>query len=163
LIRRVSRNESEHFHNLAAIRERRKNKKEKFMNSEATLDKSAEEQVNDSTRSRGSHFYRPRVDIVEQGDELQLVLDMPGVKPTEIDVQWKDGELRVHGPVNLRQTPETRYLMQEYGVGNFDRTFRVSEQIDASRIRAEYLDGVLTLHLPKVEAAKPRKIAVTGS
>ncbi len=52
------------------------------------------------------------------------------------------------------------YLLREYGVGDFYRTFRVSEQIDASRIEAEYADGVLKLHLPKVEAVKPRKITV---
>jgi HSP20 family molecular chaperone IbpA len=101
------------------------------------------------------------VDILEQNDELQLVVDMPGVKASEIDVRFEDGQLHLHGPVAPRQTPETRYLLQEYGVGDFDRTFRVSEQIDGSKIRAEYADGVLTLHLPKVEAAKPRKIAVT--
>ncbi len=59
-----------------------------------------------------------------------------------------------------RQSEQTRYLLREYGVGDFYRTFRVGEQVDASRIAAEFVDGVLTLHLPKVDAAKPRKIAV---
>jgi HSP20 family protein len=54
-------------------------------------------------------------------------------------------------------------LLQEYGVGDFYRTFKVSEQIDSTRISAEYHDGVLTIHLPKVEAAKPRKISVQSS
>ena len=48
----------------------------------------------------------------------------------------------------------------EFGVGDFFRTFRVSEQVDATQITADYRDGVLTLHLPKAAAAKPRKIAV---
>jgi HSP20 family molecular chaperone IbpA len=51
-------------------------------------------------------------------------------------------------------------LLHEYGVGDFYRTFRVSQQVDASRITAEYENGVLTLHLPKAEAARPRKIEV---
>src|SRR5262249_35184697 len=131
------------------------------MNIEMTMATGPEEQVAGAERTRSGHFYRPGVDILEQNDELQLVVDMPGVKASEIDVRFEDGQLHLHAPVKPRQTPETRYLMQEYGVGDFDRTFRVSEQIDGSKIRAEYADGVLTLHLPKVEAAKPRKIAVT--
>ena len=50
--------------------------------------------------------------------------------------------------------------MQEYGVGDYFRTFQVSEAVNAAKISAQYADGVLTLHLPKVEAVKPRKIAV---
>ena len=52
------------------------------------------------------------------------------------------------------------YLVKEYGVGDFRRTFRVSESIDASKIAAEYADGVLRLHLPKAESARPRKVPV---
>ena len=61
-----------------------------------------------------------------------------------------------------RQEAQGPYLRQEYGVGDFYRTFRVSEQIDASRISAQYAAGGLTLHLPKVEAVKPRKIKVAA-
>jgi HSP20 family protein len=52
------------------------------------------------------------------------------------------------------------FLLREYGVGDNCRTFRISEQIDPSRISAELPDGVPTLHLPKAETAKPRKIKV---
>lgn len=111
-------------------------------------------------RTRGGRHYRPNVDILELPDELLLLADMPGVKPGEIDIRFEDGELAIYGPAAARQTPETDYLLMEYGVGDFYRTFRVSEQIDATKIRAEYSDGVLRLHLPKVEAVKPRKIQV---
>jgi len=133
------------------------------MSAETTVAKPLEEQADSVERTRSGHFYRPLVDIIEQPEELQLIVDMPGVKSDEIDIRFEDGELHLQGPVNLRQPAETRFLLQEYGVGDFDRTFRVSEQIDASKIRAECADGVLTLHLPKIEAAKPRKIAVTAS
>jgi HSP20 family protein len=59
-----------------------------------------------------------------------------------------------------RTSEQGRYFLREYGVGDFQRNFEVGEQIDAERISAEYSDGVLTLHLPKVVAARPRKIAV---
>jgi HSP20 family protein len=54
-------------------------------------------------------------------------------------------------------------LLREYGVGDFRRAFRVGNQIDATRISADFADGVLRLHLPKIEAAKPRKISVQPS
>ena len=54
------------------------------------------------------------------------------------------------------------YFLREYGVGDYYRSFQISEAIDAGKISAEYADGVLTLHLPKTEAVKPRKIAVSA-
>ena len=59
-----------------------------------------------------------------------------------------------------RQEESTEYLVHEYGIGDYYRTFRVSEAIDAAKITAEYADGVLTLRLPKAESTKPRKIDV---
>lgn len=125
---------------------------------EATMEKRSE--VGPQTeRTRGGQMYRPNVDILEKQDELLVVADLPGVKGSEIDIRFEDGELTIHGPAAARQDG-IRYLLQEYGVGDFYRTFRVSERVDAAKINAEHKDGVLVLHLPKVEAAKPRKIKV---
>ena len=55
---------------------------------------------------------------------------------------------------------EREFVYGEYGIGDFYRSFTISETIDAEKISAELHNGVLTLHLPKVEAVKPRKIAV---
>jgi len=107
----------------------------------------------------GTCFY-PAVDIVERADELTLFADMPGTDASNIDVNFENGTLTICGRVQRgEQQPEARSLC-EYGIGDFCRSFEVSEAIDASRITAEYVDGVLTLHLPKTEGAKPRKIAV---
>ncbi len=130
------------------------------MASEATMMGKEAEQSDGAERTRCGACYRPRVDIVERQDELLLRADMPGVKGDAIDIQFEDGELTVHGRVEPRQDESVAYLLHEYGVGDFYRTFRVSEQIDASKIHAEYNSGVLTVHLPKVEAVKPRKIEV---
>jgi HSP20 family molecular chaperone IbpA len=108
-------------------------------------------------------YYRPNVDIYELADQLVVQADVPGAKKNEIDIQFEDGALTIRAKVPSRQESQGAYLRQEYGVGDFYRTFRVSEQIDASRISAEYAAGVLTLHLPKIEAVKPRKIKVAAN
>ncbi|MBX7165314.1 MAG: Hsp20/alpha crystallin family protein [Pirellulales bacterium] len=94
--------------------------------------------------------------------QLQVVADMPGVRTEDIDIHFENGELTIHGKVQPRQEG-VNFLAEEFGVGDFYRSFRVSEEIDGSRIAATYAAGVLTLTLPKVEAAKPRKIAVQSA
>src|SRR5690606_13707836 len=112
--------------------------------------------------TRNGQYYRPNVDIVEQAEELLVRADMPGLRADDIDIQFEDGTLAIHGRVASRQPAGSNYLLQEYGVGDFYRSFQISEHIDASPIHAEYNDGVLTLHLPKTESVKPRKIAVAA-
>ncbi len=124
------------------------------------VNQQADKVVDGVEQTRGGPTYRPRVDIVERVEELVVTADMPGLKGENIDIQFEDRQLSIHGHVEPRQFGENRYLLREYGVGDYYRTFKVSEQIDGSRISAEYRDGVLTLRLPKAEAAKPRRIAV---
>jgi len=110
--------------------------------------------------TRTGQVFRPLVDILENREELCILADMPGVDTQQIDVKFEDGSLTIHGRVKPRQAEDANFLLREYGVGDLYRVFQVSEAIDAAKIRAEYTDGVLTLHLPKVEAVKPRKIEV---
>ena len=107
--------------------------------------------------------FRPKVDILERPDELVVLADMPGTSAEDVDIQFESGTLTLHGKVKEREPQDTRYVMREYDVGDFHRTFQVSEIIDAARIRAEYEGGVLILHLPKTEAVKARKIAVKAN
>jgi len=102
----------------------------------------------------------PRVDIVETDEELLLYVDLPGVLPQDVDIRFEQGELTLCG----RRTPQAKGRpWLEYEAGSFHRVFRVTEQIAADKITAEMKDGVMTVHLPKVEAAKPRRIAVKAS
>lgn len=112
--------------------------------------------------TRGRLQYRPNVDIVEHADEIRILAEMPGVTSDKVEIQFKDGTLTIHGKVAPRQKGDERYLSREYGVADFHREFRVSESIDASKISADYADGVLTVHLPKVEAVKPRTIPINS-
>jgi HSP20 family protein len=119
------------------------------------------ERQTDSEHTRSGVHYRPDVDIVELADELVVHADVPGALGEEIDVNFEDGALTIYAKVPNR-APSGPVLLREYGIGDYRRTFRVSEQIDASRISAQYRHGVLTLHLPKAERARPRKIKVAG-
>jgi HSP20 family molecular chaperone IbpA len=125
------------------------------MPAETALDRNETEQ----TRSGG--HYRPDVDILELSDQLIVHANVPGARSEDIDLNFEDGALTIYAKVQER--PATGpILLREYGVGDYRRTFRVSEQIDATRISAQYNNGVLTLHLPKAERARPRKIQVQG-
>lgn len=116
--------------------------------------------VRETTRT--GWVYVPNVDILETGEELRVYADLPGVDPQRVDVTFENGVLTICGRVEPRQPEGQRYLRREYGVGDFRRVFEVSESIDAERISAEYQDGVLILHLPKVEAVRPRRIEVVA-
>ncbi len=111
--------------------------------------------------TRGGRVYIPNVDIIEKEDELQVVADVPGAKAENIEVTYEKGILEFRAKVEPRQEEgKVRYLLREYAVGDYQRSFRLGEHIDASKIVAELKEGVLTLHLPKAEPAKRRQIEV---
>jgi HSP20 family protein len=119
--------------------------------------------VNQATRSQEterdeSPAFSPQVDIFENEQELLLLADMPGVKPQDIDLHYEKGELTIFGKVTPRNN--VGYLFHEYAVGDYRRTFTVREEIDPTKITAEYKQGVLTVKLPKREEVKPMKISI---
>jgi HSP20 family protein len=114
-------------------------------------------------QTRSGRYYRPRVDIIERDTELLVLADVPGAGADDVDVQFNDGVLTIVGRVAQRQSADKEFLSREYGVGDFYRSFQVGDQIDVQKITAEMANGVLTLHLPKAEAARPRKIAVASA
>jgi len=105
--------------------------------------------------------YTPAVDILELPEELVLRLDMPGVKPEDVEVHFERGELTVQGKRD-RGERKGQCLVEEVEVGNYWRAFLISQDVAADRIAAELKNGVLTVHLPRSEAALPRRIAVKG-
>jgi HSP20 family protein len=111
--------------------------------------------------TRGGVYFTPRVDIVETDSELTLHAEVPGVSPENVDLHYEKGELTLLARVKPRAASGTM-LLQEYEEGDFYRAFNIHESIDASRITAECKKGVLTVHLPKVEAVRPRQISVRG-
>jgi len=109
--------------------------------------------------TRGGAHFTPRVDIYETEGELTLYAEVPGVRPEDVDLHYEKGELLLHARVNPRNGSPSM-LLQEYEEGDFYRAFTIHESIDSGRIAAECKNGVLTVHLPKAEAARPRQIPV---
>jgi len=103
----------------------------------------------------------PRVDVLETENEVLVLADLPGVKPDDVDVRFEKGELTIHGRRTAVYAGK-EFALREYEAANYFRAFGVSERIAADKIAAELKGGVLTVRLPKVEAVKPRKIAVSG-
>jgi HSP20 family molecular chaperone IbpA len=95
------------------------------------------------------------------GRRVVGLANVPGAK-SAIEVNFKDSTLEIWAAM-YPGTATARRALQEYGVGDYCRSFQISEVIDAGKISADYADGVLTLHLPKTEAVKPRKIAVASA
>lgn len=111
-------------------------------------------------RTREGRTFVPNCDIIEKDNELLILADMPGVRAEDVDVNFERGLLTIQGRVDRNREAGRTLTLQEYGIGDFHRTFEVGEGIDPSKIEAEMKDGVLTLHLPKSDAILPRKIAV---
>jgi HSP20 family protein len=117
--------------------------------------------ASDVERTRETPTYTPRFDIWETDEELILCGDLPGVEPQDLDIRFENRELMVLGRVSPRHG-DRRQLYGEYGIGDFYRTFAIGETIDGSKTSAELKNGVLTLHLPKTEAVKPKRIVVNA-
>ena len=101
---------------------------------------------------------RPRVDVFENEHELLVVADVPGAAKDSIDVRFEGGELRLEA--RRGTAPEGQALAEEYRAADYKRAFAMPEGIDAEKIAAELSNGVLTVHLPKSSAKKPRRIDV---
>ncbi|MDZ4835234.1 MAG: Hsp20/alpha crystallin family protein [Candidatus Melainabacteria bacterium] len=115
---------------------------------------------NGSEQTRSRKQYSPRTDIFESHDQLLLLADMPGVKQEGIDITLEQNVLTIRGKVETPNFPGYSLAYTEYGVGDFERVFALSNEIDRDGIQATVKNGVLKLILPKSKASLPRKINV---
>jgi HSP20 family molecular chaperone IbpA len=127
----------------------------------ALVTKEGGNQLAQAELTRDKPLYVPRFDIWETDDELVLCGDMPGVKTDDVDIRFESRELVIHGKVEPRNE-QAQYVYQEYGIGDYHRTFTIGEAIDSTKISASMRDGVLTVHLPKTDQMKPRRIKVAA-
>lgn len=112
-----------------------------------------------TSRAEPSLTYQPNVDICDLGAEVLFVADIPGAHADGISVTFDDGVLDVQAAVPARDLPG-RAVRQEYGIGGYRRSFRLGDGFDASQIAADYKKGVLTIHVPRLAAVRPRKVEV---
>ena len=113
----------------------------------------------DITYAAVALLYRA-ADIFEAEAALSVVLEMPGVDKSNVDVSVEGGVLVVEGRVDFSKYEGMHPVYTEYNVGHYRRTFSLSNKIDQGAISAEMKDGVLTVTLPKAEAAKARRIEI---
>lgn len=113
--------------------------------------------------ARSNRVYRPLTDIVEQGDHVTLMLEMPGVAPEDVDITLESRVLTVRGEVAQDGPEKLQLAYREYDEGDYERAFTVSEDFDPDKIAAEMQNGILSVRLPRSEAAKPKKIAVKSA
>ena len=102
----------------------------------------------------------PPIDIYDSGDGLVLVADLPGVSGDTVDVQVQDNKLTLFGRLVGAVPEDAQPLHREFMEADFLRSFILSDDVDHERIEAAMSGGVLTVKLPRVERAKPRRIDV---
>jgi len=102
----------------------------------------------------------PLVDIYENDDEILLHAEMPGVTKDDISVNIDNGNLALTGVRSMTKGGAAEW--EEFGEVEYQRVFSVPQTIDVNKVSAELKDGVLALHLPKSEAAKPKQIKITA-
>ncbi len=126
---------------------------------ELQVQKKREQETREETTIPARVFV-PSADIYETQDTLTVILEMPGVEKSNVDVRVEDGVLSVLGKLDLSKYQGLQPLYIEYNVGHYSRSFQLSSKVDQTKIAAELKDGILTLTLPKAEQAKPRTIEV---
>jgi HSP20 family protein len=119
-------------------------------------------EVSGEESTRPGRAYVPNVDIYETADAIWLWADMPGVDQQSVDIGLADGVLTIEGRVALKDYEQLTPVYTEYNVGNYQRRFTISSEIDAERIKARMANGVLEIELPKSDRAKPRRIAISS-
>ena len=111
-------------------------------------------------RTRDRLAFVPRADVYETDEAITVVADMPGVDETSVDITLESNVLTINGYVEAVLPEGHRLAYAEYQVGDYQRAFTLSDQIDREGIEAVVKDGVLRLYLPKVTEAQRRKIAI---
>jgi HSP20 family molecular chaperone IbpA len=111
-------------------------------------------------RTRARRVFVPRVDIYETDDDIFAVADIPGVDGKSVEITLEKNVLTINGFVEPEQSDKYSLSYAEYEMGDYERSFKLSNEIDQGKVEATVKDGVLHLRLPKAGPAKTRKISV---
>ena len=121
-----------------------------------------------STRDRPGHAdlatWAPPVDIYETENELVIKADLPDLEEKDIDVRVENNLMTIRGERKFeKDINEDNYLRVERAYGPFTRSFSLPNTVSPESIRAEYRNGVLNLHMSKLEESKPKQIKISVS
>ncbi len=106
--------------------------------------------------------WTPLVDIIEDNNEYLVKAELPELKKEEVKVNVENGELTISGErKSEKEEKGKKFHRIERSYGSFLRSFTLPESVNADKVSAEFKDGVLSVHLPKDEKAKPKSIEVT--
>lgn len=133
------------------------------MSDELQSQKQEMEVAEGAERTRAARVYVPQVDIYSAGDVITILADMPGVSEKDVEVVLDKDILTINGYISDPSAvmPENYELVHgEYGIGDYQRSFTVGDEIDRDGIEASLSHGVLRVTLPKAPEAQVRKIAV---
>ena len=111
-------------------------------------------------RTQPGRYYTPPTDITESPEGLTVMMEIPGVEQKDVNLSLEDDVLRVDARIDFSKYEGMEPVYSEYNVGHYTRAFTLSSKVDQSKIGAKLADGVLTLTLPKVQEAMPRKIQI---
>ena len=107
--------------------------------------------------------WTPSVDIHETEESFELSVELPGVRKEDVSLEVKDSILSIRGERRSeKEVAEKSVHRIERRYGEFTRAFKVPSNVDASRVKAAYKDGVLQVTLPKAEDARPRQIEIAA-
>ena len=108
--------------------------------------------------------WTPQLDVVEGENDYRIRLSIPGVRPDDVQVTVEQNVVTVSGELRHDEPEQgSRYLHQEHDAGRFSRSVSLPAGVDAERASARFADGVLTITLPKQEAARRRTIPIQGA
>ena len=111
-------------------------------------------------RTRACRIYSPQVDIIERKDDIIVMADMPGGDENSVDITLEKNVLTIYGKVEADIPKDHTLSVSEYGIGDYQRVFTLSDEVDSDNIQATVKNGVLKLIMPKAAPAKTRKIPV---
>jgi HSP20 family molecular chaperone IbpA len=114
-------------------------------------------------RTRDRYCFIPKTDIYETEDEIILIADVPGADQNSVDITLEKNVLSINALVDNNVHAGYDRIHSEYESGDFQRSFRLSDEIDQNNIKAVVSNGELRLRLPKLEPAKAKKIAVKAA
>ena len=103
----------------------------------------------------------PPMNIFRKGDDIVAIVEVPGVRGSDLDIKVERNTLRISGSKSVEYGDKVAMHRRERAAGRFDRAVTLPINIDAEKIRAECRDGILALHLPRAERDKPRSITVS--